>query len=154
MRLTATLIDRIAHSAATADGRRMALTMADTEANHITLGIACDLLPRLIEESARALVDRERVNRRGWDPRAPIAVTWWNLNRDEAADGFLLSPSFGSGAQLSFTLTRDMAAALRDNLSGWLDLSRNGERGFGARHHTADPQKRQGAPFSRRPRRA
>lgn len=76
MRLAATLIDHVVHSAATADGRHMALTMADTKANHITLGIPCDLLPRLIEESARALVDSERVVRRGWDPRAQIAVTW------------------------------------------------------------------------------
>jgi hypothetical protein len=133
MRLAATLIDRILHSAATADGRHMALTMADTEANQLTLGIPRDLLPRLIEESARALVDSERVNRHGWDPKRQIAVTWWNLNRDETADSFVLSLSFGSGAELSFALTGDMAAALRDNLSGWLNLSRNGKRGFGAR---------------------
>lgn len=44
MRLAATVIDHLVHSAATADGRHMALIMADTEANHITLGIPCDLL--------------------------------------------------------------------------------------------------------------
>ena len=137
MRLAATLIDHIVHSAATADGRHMALTMADTAANRITLGTPCDLLPRLIEESARALVDSERVNRRGWDPRARIAVTWWNLNHDETADSFLPSLSFGCGAQLSFALTHDMAAALRDNLSGWLELSRDAERGFGTRTDAA-----------------
>ena len=150
MRLAATLIDRIVHSAATADGRHMALTMADTEANHITLGIHSDLLPRLIEESARALVDSEQVNRHGSDPRARIAVTWWNLNRDETADSFLLSLSFGSGAQLSFALTHDMAAALRDNLSGWLDLSRHGERGFGTPCDAIDEPDRLCVPFSRR----
>lgn len=138
MRLAATLIDRIVHSAGTADGRHMALTTDDAEANHITLGIPCDLLPRLIEESARALAGSERLNRRNSDHRGRIAVTWWTLTRAETADSFLLSLSFGFGAQLSFALTQDTGAALCDNLSGWLDLSRQGERGFGARHDAAD----------------
>jgi hypothetical protein len=133
MRVPVTLIDQIDHSVVSENGCHMVLDLADCDGEKLTLGIPCETLPELIDASARALVDSERVLRRGWDPRTQLDVTWWNLSWDEARESLLLSLTFGSGGTLNFALPFEMAAVLRDSLAQQLATPETEERGFGSR---------------------
>lgn len=116
MNIAVTLIERIAASAVSADGRHMALTLHDKEANEIILGIPSEQVPCLIDHGARALCDSERILRPLPDRGAQAIVTWWNLARSVADGGFVLSLTFGSGGSLAFGLTEHMAAAMLETL--------------------------------------
>ena len=43
-------------------------------------------------------------------------TTWWNLIRQGEEGNFVLSLTFGTGGALSFVLTDDMVARLKDTL--------------------------------------
>ncbi len=100
----------------TADGNHLALTLRERSGGFLTLGVPGEAVPHLIDRAARALSDRERILRPDADGSARSAATWWNLTRNDQAGGFVLSLSFGMGGALSFLLTEDMAARLRDTL--------------------------------------
>ena len=138
MRVPVTLVDEIVHSVVSENGNHLVLTLAEADADRITLGIPCDQLPALIDLSARALADSERVLRRGWDPRTRVKATWWNLSCDDAPENLLLSLTFRSGGTLSFTLPGHMAAALWDGLTAHLQAASQEERGFGRRLAVGD----------------
>ncbi len=111
------MIAEVADAAVTADGHHVALTLREPSGGFLTLGVPGEAVPHLIDRAARALSDQ------GTDPapqcrrrRTSFAATWWNLVRHEQARGFVLSLSFGTGGALSFVLTDDMAARLRDTL--------------------------------------
>lgn len=116
MKIPVTMIAEIADAAVTEDGRHMALTLRELSGGFLTLGVPGEAVPHLIDRAARALSDRERILRPDPDGSARFAATWWNLMRNDRAGGFVLSLSFGTGGALSFVLTEDMAARLRDTL--------------------------------------
>lgn len=132
MRIAVTLIDQVIHSVVSENGHHMVLSLADADGQKLTLGIPCVTVPQLIDASARALADSERVLRRGWDPRTQLDVTWWNLSRDEAREGLLLSLTFGSGGTLNFELPYRMASILQSCLAEHLATTQLNERGFGS----------------------
>ena len=116
MKIPVTMIAEVANAAVTADGHHVALTLREPSGGFLTLGVPGEAVPHLIDRAARALSDRERILRPNADEGARFAATWWNLVRHEQARGFVLSLSFGTGGALSFVLTDDMAARLRDTL--------------------------------------
>jgi len=131
MWVAATLIDRIMRFVVTEDGRHAVLTLADVDGKEVTLGLPCAQLPNLVDMSARALTDSERVRRRGVIPAEQAEVTWWTLHTDAARESLLLSLTFGKGGSLCFALPHAMAAALSDDLSARLGLRKAEQLGFG-----------------------
>ncbi len=91
MQVAVTLIDRIVGSIVTDDGQHTVLTLADIDGQKITLGIPCARLPELINLSARALTDSERVQRQLVITPARAEVTWWTLHTDQTSGDLLLS---------------------------------------------------------------
>lgn len=116
MKIAATMIDEVAMSAVTADGRHMVLTLRDCRGNLMTLGFPGGEVPQLIDHAAYALSERSRVLRADGEGAGRFAATWWNLAREEQGDGFVLSLTFGAGGSLDFALTRHMAGSLLDTL--------------------------------------
>ena len=138
MRIPVILIDRIDHSLVSENGDHLVLALTDTDGERLTLGMPCERLPELIDRSARALADSERVLRRGWVLRPQLDVTWWNLSRDEGREALLLSLTFGAGGTLNFALPYRMASVLQNGLEEHLATVAPGERGFGPRTEVAD----------------
>jgi hypothetical protein len=114
MRIPVTMIEGVTDSAMTEDGHHMALTLRERSGDLLTLGVPGEEVARLIDRAARALTDRERILRP--DGRARFVATWWNLVRQEGEANFVLSFTFGAGGALSFVLTDDMVARLKDTL--------------------------------------
>ncbi len=115
MKIAATMIDRVAGSHVTDDGRHVALQLTDADGADLTLGLPGNEIPRLIDQLAHALGDRERLLRGGPDASPRQGVIWWNMTRERAGD-FVLSLTFGTGGTLDFGLARPMAAAMFDTL--------------------------------------
>jgi hypothetical protein len=120
MKIAATMIDKVAMSAVTGDGRHVALTLREPCGNLTTLGLPGEELPHLIDHAVRALSDRRRLFR-DEDGSDAIAVTWWNVLRDPHSGGFVLSLTFGSGGSLDFAFTERMASCLMDTLRFYTD---------------------------------
>jgi hypothetical protein len=120
MKIAATMIDKVAMSAVTDDGRHVALTLRESCGNLTTLGLPGEELPHLIDHAVRALSDRRRLFR-DEDGSDAIAVTWWNVLRDPHSGGFVLSLTFGSGGSLDFAFTERMASCLMDTLRFYTD---------------------------------
>jgi hypothetical protein len=120
MKIAATMIDKVAMSAVTGDGRHVALTLRESCGNLTTLGLPGEELPHLIDHAVRALSDRRRLFR-DEDGSDAIAVTWWNVLRDPHSGGFVLSLTFGSGGSLDFAFTERMASCLMDTLRFYTD---------------------------------
>jgi hypothetical protein len=114
MKIPVTMIEGVADSAMTEDGHHMALTLREPSGDFLTLGVPGEEVPRLIDRAARALSDRERILRP--DGSARFVTTWWNLIRPGEEGNFVLSLTIGTGAALSFVLTDDMVARLKDTL--------------------------------------
>src|SRR5579863_4761232 len=114
MKIPVTMIEEVADSAVTEDGHHMALTLREPSGDFLTLGVPGEEVPRLIDRAARALSDRERILRP--DGSARFQASWWNLIRHGQDGGYVLSLTFGTGGALSFVLTDDMVARLRDTL--------------------------------------
>ena len=120
MKIAATMIDKVAMSAVTDDGRHVALTLRESCGNLTTLGLPGEELPHLIDHAVRALSDRRRLFR-DEDGNGAIAVTWWNVLRDPRSGDFVLSLTFGSGGSLDFALTERMASCLMDTLRAYVE---------------------------------
>ena len=116
MKIPVTMIDGVAGSAVTEDGHHMALTLREPSGDLLTLGVPGEEVPHLIDRAARALSDRERILRPDAEGSARFLTTWWNLSRHDQEGGLVLSLTFGTGGALSFVLTEDMAARLKDTL--------------------------------------
>lgn len=129
MKIPVTMIEEVTDAAVTADGHHMALTLREPSGGFLTLGVPGEAVPQLIDRAARALSDRERILRPDADGSARFAATWWNLMRHDQARGFVLSLSFGTGGTLSFVLTEDMAARLRDTLCRHIGSAALGGKG-------------------------
>ncbi|HTB48117.1 MAG TPA: hypothetical protein VK741_31155 [Acetobacteraceae bacterium] len=114
MKIPAILIEGVTTSSVTEDGRYMALTLREPSGMSFTLGVPGGEVPHLIDRAARALSDRERILRP--DGSARFVATWWNLIRQGEEGNFVLSFTFGAGGALSFVLTDDMVARLKDTL--------------------------------------
>lgn len=114
MKIPAILIEGVTTSSVTEDGRYMALTLREPSGMSFTLGVPGGEVPHLIDRAARALSDRERILRP--DGSARFVATWWNLIRQGEEGNFVLSFTFGTGGALSFVLTDDMVARLKDTL--------------------------------------
>jgi hypothetical protein len=114
MTIPAILIEGVTNSVVTEDGRYMALTLREPSGMSFTLGVPGEAVPHLIDRAARALSDRERILRP--DGRARFVATWWNLIRQGEEGNFVLSFTFGTGGALSFVMTDDMVARLKDTL--------------------------------------
>jgi hypothetical protein len=116
MKIPVRMIEGVTHSAVTEDGHHMALTLREPSGDFLTLGVPGEEVPRLIDRAARALSDRERILRPDAVGSARFVATWWNLIRHRQEGEIVLSLTFGTGGALSFVLTDDMAARLRDTL--------------------------------------
>jgi|HubBroStandDraft_1064217.scaffolds.fasta_scaffold73240_3 hypothetical protein len=114
MKIPVTMIEGVADSAVTEDGHHMALMLREPSGDFLTLGVPGEEVPRLIDRAARALSERERILRP--DGSARFVATWWNLIRQGEEGNFVLSFTFGTGGALSFVLTDDMVARLKDTL--------------------------------------
>ncbi|HUN42052.1 MAG TPA: hypothetical protein VMU81_17330 [Acetobacteraceae bacterium] len=115
MKIPAILVEGVTNAAVTEDGRYMALTLREPSGMSFTLGVPGEEIPHLIDRTARALSDRERILRP--DGNAKFVATWWNLIRQGDEGSFVLSLTFGTGGALSFVMTDDMVARLQDTLS-------------------------------------
>jgi hypothetical protein len=120
MKIAATMIDKVAMSAVTGDGRHVALTLRESCGNLTTLGLPREELPHLIDHAARALSERRRLFR-DEDGNGAFAVIWWNVLRDCRSGDFVLSLTFGSGGSLDFALTERMASGLIDTLRFYVE---------------------------------
>jgi hypothetical protein len=116
MKIAVTMIDEISTSAVTEDGRHVAFTLRDSLGNFMTLGLPSEEVPNLIDHAACALSEKERIVRPDGDGSGRLAITWWNLIRNDRAGEFVLSLTFGAGGSLDFVLTEHMAASLKDTL--------------------------------------
>lgn len=132
MRVAVTLIDRIVSSAVTDDGRHAVLRLADIDGHEVALGIPSEQILELINASARALTDSERMQGHGMVPAARTEVTWWTLHADETSEQLLLSLTFPAGARLCFVLPCEMALALSNDLAARLRKREAEQPGFGA----------------------
>jgi hypothetical protein len=115
MRVAVTLIDHIVGAAATEDGRHMVLTLADSETERVALGIPSGLLPQLIDESARVLVESERARRDLQELPPSRGAIWCDLHRFENGS-ISLTFTLSGGGRLSFTMPGDLAERLHSAL--------------------------------------
>jgi hypothetical protein len=146
MKIPVTMIERVADSAMTEDGHHMALTLRQPTGDFLTLGFPGDEVPRLIDRAARALSDRERILRP--DGSVRFAATWWNLIRQGEEGDFVLSFTFGTGGALSFVLTGDMAARLKETLCCLVgsdashgDVGIRSEKAWGVAYGAVEPHR-------------
>jgi hypothetical protein len=116
MKIAATMINEVATSAVTLDGRHVALTLRDDAGNLLTLGLPGETVPHLIDHAVSALTERQRILRLDTIRTNRFAVTWWNFSRDSGGNGYVLSLTFGTGGSLDFMLTPHMAERMLDTL--------------------------------------
>jgi hypothetical protein len=131
MRVAVTLIDRVVGSAVTEDGQHAVMRLVDVDGETITLGIPSAQLPDMINLSACVLAESERIQHQGVISSARTKVTWWTLHIDQESGDLLLSLTFGTGGTLCFSLPREMAAVLSDDLAARLERREPDQRGFG-----------------------
>src|SRR5271169_6250803 len=113
-RVPVTMIESIAGSVVTTDGRHAVLEARTVDGIPLALGIPQDQILPLIDHCAYADAQCESVLRSNVSFRARVG--WWNSTMDSASGEFVLMLTFGKGGTLSFGLSERMAKALLTTL--------------------------------------